>query len=176
MLDHAAHSSHLVALAEYRSLILREVDGVALRVGRLLREAKQAAPSSFDEWVVNDLPFGLETARRLMAISAAYERLPHETLAQLPRPWQAMYALKALPVATLVQGIEDGEITPDMTVRAARDFARRRGRPWLLAERDGHRADVIAGSLMQFPASALTPTVRHALEGWLERATAPQST
>lgn len=163
-------------LDEYKSRILREVDGVALRVGRLLREAKQMAPDEFDEWVINDLPFGLETARRLVAISAAYEKFPAETLAQMPRPWQAMYALKALPASTIERGVADGAIHPDMTVKAAREFARtkRGGRKWTLADSDGPRADVIAGSLMQFPASSLTPSVRRAIAAWLERATAPQ--
>jgi hypothetical protein len=91
-------------LSDYRDQIIREIDGVALRVGALLRAAKARNPDHFNEWVERDLPFGLETARRLMGISAAYEKLPTEKLRLLPRPWQAMYALKALPSAVIEAG------------------------------------------------------------------------
>lgn len=169
-LSHSRHSSLTgLTLADYRDRIIREVDGVALRVGKLLREAKAVDPDDFNRWVEEELPFGLETARRLVAISVAYEKLPPEQVALLPRPWQAMYALKALPMSVIANGIEDGTITPKMTVREARKFAAGvSGRGSRVS-----RADVAAGLLMQFGAHELSPSVRHAVRAWLQRATAP---
>lgn len=148
---------------------MEEIDGMALRIGRLLREAKQAAPQDFDRWVVNDLPFGLETARRLIAISAAYEKLPSATLASLPRPWQALYALKGLPADAIEEGISAGEISPTMTVNEAIQYRRKFSTP---AERRGRvphtsPADDIAGTLMRHHAIDLHPTVLNALTEWV---------
>lgn len=172
-LVHARHSSpDLATLDDYRRAIVKEIDGVALRVGRLLREAKEADPTNFNLWVERDLPFGTETARRLMAISAAYEKLPPDKLAQLPRPWQAMYALKALPMPLIESGMANGEITPDMTVRAARRYAATLRGSGIAGP--GRRADVVAGMLMQFAAKELSPGVRKVLGEWLERTAAPE--
>lgn len=148
----------------YRTAIYREIDGTALRVGRLLREAKALDPVEFNRWVEMELPFGLETARRLMSISAAYEKLPTETLAGLPRPWQAMYALKALPPAAITAGIESGTISPTMTVKEAKEFARNaRG----VSSIRSKRCDEAAGALMQFASHELSPGVRTMLLNWL---------
>lgn len=151
--------------------ILEILDGTALRVGRLLREAKQADPELYDEWVREELPFGHETARRLVAISAAYEKLPEELAMQLPKPWQALYAIQALPIEALRAGVQSGALGPDTTVRASKLFSQE----WRGIVREGRvgRADVSAGALMQFPARELSPEVRNALLAWLERATAP---
>lgn len=163
---HQRHGIQLATLDQYRDLIIEEVDGVALRVGRLLREARQAAPEAFAEWVERELPFGHDTAKRLMAISAAYEKLPEDVVASLPRPWQAMYALHALPEEALRQGVESGALTPWTTVRRAQQYVRE----WKGMPVEGGkvlRCDVAAGALMQFPASTLTPSVRDALRKWL---------
>jgi hypothetical protein len=163
-------------LTDYRDQIIREIDGVALRVGALLREAKARNPDDFNRWVEQELPFGLETARRMMGISAAYEKLPLEKLELLPRPWQAMYALKALPRDVLIDGLESGEINPDMTVRAAKRYAERMRDPGFLgyqATGRATRADIAAGMLMQFGANEMSPGVRDVLTRWLERATPP---
>lgn len=169
-LTHTRHSSPASwTLDDYRDQIVREIDGVALRVGGLLREAKRRDPDNFGSWVENDLPFGAETAKRLMAISAAYEKLPVEQLRQLPRPWQAMYALKALPKSVLQEGMASGEIHPNMTVRQARAYASGRKDGNWKSDRTS-RADLVAGRLMQFGAVELSPAVRSVLEGWLSRA------
>lgn len=159
-------------LDEYRSQIIAEVDGVALRVGRLLREAKALAPDGFRRWVDDELPFGFETARRLMAISAAYEKLPEETLATLPKPWQALYAIRSVPIEQVQRGIAEGALGPETTVRQAVAFARSYrsdGRPSLLVEGKVGRADVAAGLLMQNPPSSLSDGVATALAAWLDR-------
>lgn len=167
-------------LADYRDQIIREIDGVALRVGALLRQAKMENPDHFNTWVVNELPFGLETARRMMGISAAYEKLPPDKLRMLPRPWQAMYALKALSRDALYAGMDSGEINPDMTVKSAKRYASRMRdyKPefvGLLGTGRATRADIAAGMLMQFGAHEMSPGVRDVLRRWLER-TAPDNT
>lgn len=168
---HATHSISVVrTLDDYRAAIIQRLDGTALAIGRLLREAKQADPANFDEWVRTALPFGHETARRLIAISAAYEKLPEEITVNLPRPWQALYAIKALPVEALQAGIDSGRLSELTTVSEAREFSREwRG----VSEGRVRRADVAAGALMQFPASDLSPEVRRAVRQWLKRASAP---
>lgn len=170
---HQSHSSPVVDLARLREAIYAEMDSVALRVGRLLREARQLHPDDFDRWVAEELPFGHETARRMMAISAAFEKLPEDVVASLPRPWQALYALQTLPVDALRSGIASGALSADTTVRDAQAFARLwKGRP--MPEGRIGRADVAAGALMQFPADALSPEVRRVLLSWLQRASAPR--
>lgn len=157
-------SSTLVVLQGYRTQIMAEIDGVALRVGRLLREAREACPVEFTRWVQDDLPFGAETARRLIAISAAYEKLPAATLRGLPRPWQAMYALKELPTSTIVAAVEQGEIKPEMTVDAAQQYARQ----WRGTGANIHRAaDAAAGRLLRLTPADLSVPVRESLRTWL---------
>ena len=162
-----------VVLAGYRTRIIAEVDGVALRVGRLLREAREECPHDFNRWVETDLPFGMETARRLIAISAAYEKLPAETLRGLPRPWQALYALKELSGERLAEAVSAGTVMPEMTVEAAKEFAR--------AERESFNrsphaprqtfsqafANRAAGRLMRCEAADLKSRVRDDLRAWL---------
>jgi hypothetical protein len=160
------HLPQHTSLTGYRDAIVREVDGVALRVGKLLRDARMEHPARFDRWVVNELPFGLETARRLMAISAAYEKLPPETLRSLPRPWQAMYALKQLPPAVLQRAVEAGDIHPDMTVEAAKHYARAvRSKSYKVYK----RANTTAGRLMRCQPSDLSSSVLDDLREWVFR-------
>lgn len=167
---HLVDVSRAVTLDDYKLQIVNDIDRMALRVGRLLRDARAAHPSTFRAWVDTDLPFGLETARRLMAISEAFETLPKATLAQLPHPWQAMFALRALPPAVLQQAIDAGELSPTTTERAAKGVARRwrTGNTEPLASRTRHhRADIAAGALMEFTPADLNPNVLRALRKWL---------
>lgn len=154
-------------LDDYRVSIEAEVDRMVLSVGRLLCEAKAAHPDRFNDWVENDLPFGLDTARRFMAIFVAYEHLPPETLAKLPKAWQAMFALRRLPQAELEQGITDGAIHPGMTTDEARRYRR-------VIERTppGSRytpADLTAGKLMDFDPNDIDEHVWRALITWTTR-------
>jgi len=168
------HSTQQQVLDGYKALIVDEIDGMALRLGRLLREAKQAAPKLFDVWVRDELPFGHETARRLMVVSAAYEKLPAEVTAELPRPWQALYAIKTLPMAALEAGIASGRLTPSTTVRESIQFVR----DWNdtpLATGRLRDAEIAAGVLMQYPPTDLAPEIRKVLSEWLDRADWGQS-
>lgn len=175
-LIHERHDISHPTLDGYRNMIVAEVDGVALRVGRLLREARQACPEDFERWIEQDLPFGRDTAKRLMAISAAYEKLPDELTANLPRPWQAMYAIKELPQHALQAGIDRGVLGPSTSVREAIDFARAWRNKGEVRPKDQRqvRAEAHAGALMAFPPDVLSPTIRTALQTWLGRGTAPR--
>lgn len=163
---HLVESNPVAVILEgYRARIIAEVDGVALRVGRLLREAKEACPEGFGRWVDNDLPFGHETARRLIAISAAYDKMPPETLRGLPRPWQALYALKELPKGNLAAAVKLGEITPDTTVNEAKIYARTwRGHKTMSMY---SKADETVGRLLRLSPSDLSAPVLQSLRNWL---------
>lgn len=146
------------------------VDRMCLRVGALLQEARELNPSGFRRWVDERMPFGYDKAQRLIAIHLAYSSLPAETVAQLPRPWQAMYTLRRWTGGRLEEALESGEIGPDTTVNEARKKARewsknQRPRDPLTARYS--QADLRAGALMEHPASELNPTVREALVRWL---------
>lgn len=153
------------SLPDYTRAILAEVDGMALRVGRLLREAKVDHPGRFGRWIEDELPFGPDMARRLMAISRAYETLDEETLAGLPRPWQAMYALRKLSRGELRHAISTGAIGPGTTIIQAQEYAR----PDLIDVHRRRRADVAAGALMDCDVDDLDLVVLQALVGWLRR-------
>lgn len=136
---------------------------MALRVGALLRAAQELAPKRFASWVESDLPFGLDAARRLIAISKAYERLDPSVLEKLPRPWQALYALRKLTSAQLALGVSQGLIGPTTTIKEAVAFAGG-GNPDRTRH---HRADLAAGALMDCSVDDLHPMVLRALLGWL---------
>lgn len=137
---------------------------MALRIGELLDEAYEAHGSErWRQWVDSDLPFGVETARRLRAVYLGCKELPPEIVAELPRPWQALYALVKLPPERLSAAIAVGEIGKDMSTRAAIEAAR--------AIR-GNRAkftplDVIAGRLLAGRPDDLSPDVAALLRQWL---------
>lgn len=161
---HAAERSpRLKTLADYRRAIEDEVSNVALRVGLLLRQAKASHPGTYTRWVERELPFGVDTARRMVAISEAYETLPESTLAGLPKPWQALYALRHIPKDQLALGVSQGSIQPGMSVLDAQHYARtgEAQRPRL------HPAMVAAGALMHFSVDDLSPDVLSALRVWL---------
>lgn len=143
---------------------------MALRVGGILLQAKRIDPAGFNAWVLDELPFGLETARRLMAIHKAYGTLPADRLALMPRPWQALYALKSLPQAKVQEALDAGELGPHTTVKEAKAWAsvHRAGRPWL-ADRftRAHRADHVVGQLIQFSPRDLTDEAAQMLATWL---------
>lgn len=172
VLAHPQQGSSLATLAEYTAAIFNEVDRMALRVGLLLRSARAEHPADFREWVDTQLPFGFDTARRLMAISEAYETRPAELLDQLPKPWQALYALRVMPDAALQASIASGEIGPETSERDAKRIARRyrtgSAAP-LSSNGRHHRADIAAGALMEFTPATLNPAVRRALERWLRQ-------
>lgn len=144
------------------------IDRMCLRVGALLHEARALDPAGFAEWVTERMPFGLDKAKRLIAIHLAYSELPAETLANLPRPWQALYALRE-HVGRLDGAIESGEIGPTTTVREARERARQWGTKGPSISPGTARysaADEAAGAMMAHHPDALSAEVFMAVSMW----------
>lgn len=77
-----------------------------------------------------------------------------------------MYALKELSPAHLAAAVKAGTIAPDMTVEAARDYARRVRRNDI---RTYKLADMTAGRLMRCQPSDLSTSVLDALREWTFR-------
>jgi hypothetical protein len=84
--------------------------------GRKLIVAKDKLDhGEFAKMAEHDLPFGLRTAQRLMAI-ARDKRLTKATHASLlPSCWTALYALTSLSDSDFDAAIDDGLITPDIS-------------------------------------------------------------
>lgn len=145
---------------------------MALKVGRLLREAQELAPAEFRTWVDESLPFGMDTARRLVAIHLSYQKLSEAQIEQLPHPWQALYALRKHVNGKLPEALQSGEIGKHTT----QVEAIRKAREWSRDERTGVQvpdrysaADLTAGRLMTFEPSDLKPDVLRALNRWTNR-------
>lgn len=143
---------------------------MCLRVGELLLEARAIDPDGFRAWVESKMPFGIDKARRLIAIHLAYRDLPPETIAQLPEPWQALYALRHWVGGKLDEALAANEIGPGTTV----EEAQRKARHWSNNTPKGDgldarytMADTRAGALMDCDPAHLNPLVRDALLRWL---------
>ena len=164
-------------LEEIEDEVYSSIDRMCLRVGELLAEARALNPSGFKRWVEQRMPFGYDKARRLVAIHLAYSELPPEKLAQLPQPWQALYALAPFARGQLVEALESGEIGPDTTqaeaITKARQWKTHRRQVDPLRARYS-TADIRAGALMELSASELNPYVREALLRWLGSASTPE--
>jgi len=171
---HLRHdTSPATRLDEIEVEVFRAVDRMCLEVGRLMFEARAIEGPRFRQWVDERMPFGYDKAKRLIAIHLAYSELPPETQAQLPRPWQALYALRHWAGGRLDQAIASGEVGASTTVAQAKERARK----WssdskpperFLSERHS-RCDVIAGQLMAFSPDELNPDVLRALRRWVDR-------
>lgn len=157
---------------ELRESILVSMDRMCLQVGADLLEARRLDPDGF-ELFLEPLPFGIHTARKLIAIHLAYRDLPAKVVEGLPRPWQAMYALKKFPAEQLQAAIEAGEIGPGMSQRdavaKAREWSESRPRRTVTDRRS--RADIRAGALIDCPVGEMSEPVRRALLRWLDPAT-----
>lgn len=137
---------------------------MVLRVGAMLHDAKTRYPDEYDRWVEQCLPFGADKARRLRMIHLAVEKLPAETLARLPRPWQALYAVARLPTEVVVDAVESGEIGPDLSTRCTVGVVAR-----LSGRETNHfsEADIIAGRLLARSPSTLDEEIRARLVEWI---------
>ena len=148
---------------------------MCLRVGALLHEARDLDPRGFQRWVEERLPFGYDKARRLIAIHLAYQELPENVIGQLPRPWQAMYALRHWSGGRLTQAIESGEVGPHTTQRDALALAKKwssdsKNDDFAITSRY-NPADLAAGKLMGMSPDDVNPDVWRALVRWTSRRT-----
>jgi hypothetical protein len=159
VLAHRTESTVDVRLKEIRGEIFTAIDQMVFRVGELLYEAKMLRPRTFQAWVESALPFGYDRAYRLIAIHLAYRELPEAVRNRLPRPWQALFALRHLAAdGRIVAEVNSGAIHPELTVREA------------LALKPGPRhsdADLLVGRLLGHDPSSLDPVVRDDLVAWL---------
>lgn len=151
-------------LGDIAAQIYASIDRMALRIGELLQRALEAhGTERFREWVTNDLPFGIETARRMRAVYLAYREFPPELLASMPAPWQALYALSKVPRPRLVEAIESGEVHARLSARAAIEVSKElRG-----GTRHFSQLDVIAGRLLAASPDDLSSDVLARLRRWL---------
>jgi DNA-directed RNA polymerase subunit RPC12/RpoP len=87
-----------------------------LEVGRLLIEAKAGlVHGEFLAMVEGELPFGVNTADKLMRIARHPVLSNSEHVHNLPPSWGTLYDLSRLPVPLLQQAISDGRITPELS-------------------------------------------------------------
>jgi hypothetical protein len=160
-------------LLEIEVEVFEVVDRMCLHVGRLLWEAREIDGAGFREWVAERMPFGYDAAKRLIAIHLAYNELPEDVRRNLPRPWQAMFALRRWANGRLPAAIESGEVGPDTTVKQALELAKK----WSndsKAEDDPVSAryaqcDLVAGKLMAMDPGDMNPDVFRALVRWTSR-------
>ena len=155
--------------------VIETVEAAVMKLGELLELGRsRLGKEVYDSWVTDDLPFGLDTAKRYRAIWRAYSELDAEVLKRLPRPWQAMYALSAVASSDLRTLVAEGQVSPSTTVADARTLAQRYRADRWTGEAPGPEprpsasaADRAAMALMEYDPSELSPRVRVALDAWL---------
>ena len=171
---HLKHNTPIERLDEIEVEVFHTVDQMCLRVGALLCEAREIDPTGFQEWVKERMPFGFDTAKRLVAIHLAYRELPTESLAKLPKPWQAMFALRHWSEGRLGDALESGEVGPDTTVKEAKAKAREWSedqRPKPTVRPRYAASDLAAGKLMGTDVNDMNEDVFRALTKWTSRRT-----
>lgn len=168
-------------LDERRDRIIGIVESAALDVGAELLAAKKEHPREFMDWVGRSLPFGVDKAERLMAITRAFSTVEPEILASLPPAWTALFELSRLPIERVVVSIESGEIHPGMTVADARDLVtgereapetqKRTVKPGPEPGFDPNprlTTDIVVRELLRTPRSDLSATMETLLRLWLD--------
>lgn len=162
----------VVPLAERRDRILASYERCAMDIGSELIAAKDEHPGRFTEWVDETLPFGLDQAERLMAITRAFAEADDSVRAALPSAKSALFELSRLPAERLHMAIEAGEVTPEMTTRQARRLVT--GEKVDLPEPTPSQAseprigaDIVAKELMRFPRGQLSGDLEVQLRRWL---------
>ena len=91
-----------------------------IETGELLNASKAVIP--YGEWNVmikTQLPFGYETARRLMSIANHPLLSNNTTWSKLPPSWRTLFELSLIEEKQLEQKIVEGEVTSDLTTRDA---------------------------------------------------------
>lgn len=162
----------VVPLEERTQRIYGALETAAMDIGAELLAAKVEHPGRFMEWVSTALPFGIDKAERLMAITRAFDNADPEIRQALPSAYSAMCELARLPHDRLRAHIESGDVHPDMTVREAR--ALHQPNPIPLPEptvsplaEPRIAADVIATELIRHPRHMLSDDIADVLAAWL---------
>lgn len=110
----------VVTLEERGRRIHDAYERCAIDIGAELVAAKAEHPGRFMQWVDEMLPFGIDQAERLMAITRAFANADADTRAALPSAKSALFELTRLPADRLRQAIEAGEVDRTTTTRQAR--------------------------------------------------------
>ncbi len=158
-------------LATYREAIETRCDVMVLEVGALLAKARNEHPGEWAEWVDAELPFTIDKARQLIAIHYAFGELPEQLLAQLPRPHQALFALRSLTQGELEAAIERAELGSGTTVAEAKALAAD-VRSWdrsRVRSTKTRAANIRAAKLLETSAADLDLGMKIALKDWISR-------
>lgn len=161
-----------IALAERTERIVRVLESAAMEVGRELLEAKAEHPGEFMEWVDRCLPFGIDKAERLMAITKAFANADPEVQAALPPAWSALYELSRLPSERLIQAVGTGEVYSSMTVieaKAVVSTAPPPARPPASPPVPRITTDIVVCELLRQPRKDLSPSLLTLLTEWMKR-------
>lgn len=168
-----------LTLAERTQRIMDVLSASALAIGEELLMAKREHPGEFMAWVSDCLPFGIDKAERLMAITRALSVADPETRLQLPPAWSALYELSRIPAPQLAVLVERDEVTPATTVREAREFAQAycpapqpvdlpTPAPYVpLPEVADHSTDLIALNLLRADRDKLSEDIAERVGRWL---------
>src|SRR5699024_5547148 len=124
-LDSIVDAEIVLSSAEWaeriRGHLGKAVEGI-VAAGRDLIAAK--ADVRHGEWLpmLKEIGISEPESRRLQAIGREFSNRPN--LDDLPRSVTALYELSRVPADEIESGIASGDITPDMTIKDARNFAR----------------------------------------------------
>jgi hypothetical protein len=171
----------VATLDERAERIIAHISDAALNIGAELIAAKAEHPREFLQWVATRLPFGIDKAERLMAITRAFASADPAVLEALPPAWTALFELARLPIDVVAESIESGAITPQMTVQDARQLVSgHRDVPEKLPERPTPGPapgfdptirlpiDHLASELVRCDRQSLSEPVEYLLRKWLD--------
>lgn len=172
----------VASLDERRDHILAIVEGAALDIGAELLAAKREHPGQFMDWVARELPFGIDKAERIMAVTKAFAGAPPEVQEALPPAWTTMFELSRLPTGFIQEAIGSGKVTPTMSRADARKLVTGSAEPREPASpvhrkpststgESGFRVgtDAVAHELMRRDPTELPSATARLLQQWLDQ-------
>lgn len=164
-------ATRTLTLAERTERIAAVLNDASLLVGEELIAAKAEHPGTFVAWVTDELPFGIDKAERLMAITRSFHNADEETRLALPSSYSALYELSRMPTDRLKTHIANGDVGPGTTTREARSMVNGQSpaEPILPPIKPEPRlgADIVAKELMRHPRGDLSEGMEVALRRWM---------
>lgn len=165
-------------LDERAQRIVGHLERAAIEIGAELIEAKREHPGKFMAWVATELPFSIDKAERLMAITRTFANCDPEMRAALPKAHTTLFELTRLPADRLRRAVESGEVNPSITYREAMALRDVADPPeWEPIEMPPLEpspaseprlgADLVAKELMRFPRGQLSDEMTVSLRRWL---------
>lgn len=154
----------VLTLDERAHRIVALLERAAIDVGQELLEAKADHPGEFMAWVHEAMPFGIDKAERLMAVTKAFATCDHELRSLLPASWTVLFELSRLPTERLYAALEAGSVTPATTVTEAKALTA----PNPLITTPRLTTDVVATELLRLPRADLSPFLEGHLREWID--------